>query len=125
MAAASPGPLVQPQPGLGTNGHVATVPASLKRPVRLLILLAAMSFGAWWLSDRLPSSFLPAEDQGVLMAMVTLSEGATTAQTQNIVAEVEDFLLNEETETVEAAFSATAQADLPWLISGLTSGASG
>ncbi|MDP3339232.1 efflux RND transporter permease subunit [Frigidibacter sp.] len=90
----------------GTDGYVATVAASLKRPFRLLILLGAMSFGAWWLYDRLPSSFLPAEDQGVLMAMVTLSDGATTAQTEAIVAEVEDFLLNEEADTVEAAFSA-------------------
>ncbi|MBZ4690960.1 MAG: transporter, hydrophobe/amphiphile efflux family [Cereibacter sp.] len=89
-----------------TDGYASAVAGSLKRPFRLLILLVALSGGAYLLYDRLPSSFLPQEDQGVLMAMVELDEGATTAQTEAVVEEIEAYLLEEESATVEAAFGA-------------------
>ncbi|MHC9235421.1 efflux RND transporter permease subunit [Pseudooceanicola sp. 502str34] len=88
-----------------TKGYTATVSRFLRRPAVMLLVLAAIGVGAWGIMTRLPSSFLPEEDQGVLMSMVTLTEGSTTAQTQAVVEEIEDYLLTEESDTVEAVFA--------------------
>ena len=89
-----------------TGGFASTVARFLRRPFRIFVVLAAIGFGAWWVYDRLPSSFLPTEDQGVLMAMIELPEHATTAQTAEAVETIETYLLTEEAETVDAVFAA-------------------
>ena len=89
-----------------TRGYGKTVGAFGRRPFRMLIVLLAVGYGAWLVYDRLPSSFLPTEDQGVLMAMVELPESATAAQTADAVAKIEDYLLTRETDTVDAVFAA-------------------
>ncbi|MBF6697439.1 multidrug efflux RND transporter permease subunit, partial [Acinetobacter baumannii] len=52
------------------------------------------------------SSFLPGEDQGVLMTQISLSEGSTAAQTEAVVEEVEEYLRTEEADAVESTFAA-------------------
>lgn len=54
---------------------------------------------------RLPSSFVPEEDQGVLMAMVQLPSGATIERTRKALDQLEDYFLNEEKGTVESVMS--------------------
>ena len=76
----------------------------------MAVLLAALSGGAFWLYQHLPSSFLPQEDQGVLMAQVRLSEGSTTAQTEAVVQEVETWLLEERGDVVASTYGALGQS---------------
>ena len=59
-------------------------------------VLAVISVAVWQLFTRMNSTFLPTEDQGVLMAQINLSEGSTTQQTLAVVEEIESYLLNEE-----------------------------
>ena len=94
--------------GLGrmTQGYGRAAGWTGRRPLRMGVLLLALSGGAWWLYDHLPSSFLPQEDQGVLMAQVRLSEGSTTAQTEAVVQEVEDWLLNSRGDVVASTYGA-------------------
>lgn len=54
-----------------------------------VLLVAAMAI----MFVRLPASFLPEEDQGVLLTMVQLPAGSTQEQTQDVVAQVNDFTL--------------------------------
>lgn len=54
---------------------------------------------------RLPSSFLPSEDQGVLLAQVELPAGASQQRTQNVLDEVSHYLLNNEKNNVASAFT--------------------
>ncbi|WP_108260132.1 efflux RND transporter permease subunit [Mangrovicoccus ximenensis] len=89
-----------------TGGYGRTVGRLAKRPFRMLVLLAATGFGAWWVYDRVPSSFLPTEDQGVLMAMITLPDSATTQQTADAVAQIESYMLGEQSDAVASVFSA-------------------
>nr|WP_111298563.1 efflux RND transporter permease subunit [Paracoccus saliphilus] len=89
-----------------TNGYVGTVTRLVKRPLRMLLVLVAIGFGVFALFDRLPGSFLPDEDQGVALVIIQGPDGSTTQQTQALVEKVEDYLLNEETETVESVFAA-------------------
>lgn len=89
-----------------TNGYAGAVGRLCRRPFRMLVVLAAVGLGIWWVYDRLPGSFLPVEDQGVLMAMVDLPRQATTAQTEEAVAAVETYLLTEEGAAVDSVFAA-------------------
>ncbi|MEI4471276.1 efflux RND transporter permease subunit [Frigidibacter sp. MR17.24] len=89
-----------------TRGYVGANRRILRRPVLGLVALAAIvgivvvSFG------RIPSSFLPQEDQGVLMVQIQLPEGATTTQTDSVVKKVEDYLLDKEGDAVQSTFAA-------------------
>lgn len=88
-----------------TNGYARTVGALGKVSLLALAIIAALGVCAGLMVQRLPSSFLPQEDQGVLMAMVNLSEGTTTAQTAQVVEQIETYLRTEESEAVESSFA--------------------
>ncbi|PWE26876.1 hydrophobe/amphiphile efflux-1 family RND transporter [Pararhodobacter marinus] len=87
-------------------GYAAGVRASMKVPALMVLVLAGVLGGAWWVNERLTSSFIPAEDQGVLMTIISLDEGATAQQTLSVVERVEAFLLTEESEAVASTFAA-------------------
>ncbi|MEO1909990.1 MAG: efflux RND transporter permease subunit [Paracoccus sp. (in: a-proteobacteria)] len=89
-----------------TNGYAGVVGRLIKRPFRMLIVLAVIGAGVVALYDRLPGSFLPDEDQGVALVIIQGPDGSTTQQTQALVEKVENYLLNEESETVESVFAA-------------------
>ncbi|WP_376873509.1 efflux RND transporter permease subunit [Albirhodobacter sp. R86504] len=88
-----------------TNGYGGAVTRLARRPLRVLIVLAGVVFASWWVYDRLPSSFLPTEDQGVLMTIIELPQGSTVQQTERAVASLENHMLTEETEMVQSVFS--------------------
>ncbi|WP_163579916.1 efflux RND transporter permease subunit, partial [Klebsiella pneumoniae] len=54
---------------------------------------------------RLPSSFLPDEDQGILLTMVQLPAGATESRTNKVLEEVSDYFLNKEKDNVVSVFT--------------------
>ena len=88
-----------------TAGYGGTVARLGRRPFRGLVVLFAVGVAAWWVYDRLPTSFLPTEDQGVLMTIVELPKGSTTQQTEHAVAALETHLLKTEADMVENVFS--------------------
>jgi multidrug efflux pump len=57
------------------------------------------------LFTRIPKSFLPDEDQGILFAQVTTPPGATTERAEKVLAEVTDYFLNDEKQAVDGAFT--------------------
>ena len=68
----------------------------LSRPVRFGLAYAAVIAAVALLFVRLPSSFLPEEDQGSFNAMVILPQGATQAETRKLVLEVENYMMKHE-----------------------------
>jgi len=54
---------------------------------------------------RLPTAFLPEEDQGQIITLVQLPPGATEERTQAVLKQVSDHYLNEEKDSVEAVFT--------------------
>ncbi len=88
------------------DGYMSAVTRLVKRPLRMLLVLVAIGFGVMTLFDRLPGSFLPDEDQGVALAIIQGPDGSTTQQTQALVERVEQYLLTQETDTVESVFAA-------------------
>ncbi|MCB5208163.1 efflux RND transporter permease subunit [Methylovorus mays] len=54
---------------------------------------------------RLPSSFLPDEDQGILFTQVILPAGGTTERTQAVLKQVERHFLEDQKEAVKSVFT--------------------
>ncbi|WP_052041769.1 efflux RND transporter permease subunit [Paracoccus sphaerophysae] len=89
-----------------TDWYARVVAATVRRPFLVLLALALISVGVWQLFTRMNSTFLPTEDQGVVMAQVNLSEGTTAQQTRAVVEDMENYLLNDEREVVASTFGA-------------------
>ncbi|MGM4911676.1 efflux RND transporter permease subunit [Rhizobium sp. 768_B6_N1_8] len=89
-----------------TNGYVRTIGYLLKRPIRVMLVFLLVGVGCAYLFSRLPSSFLPQEDQGVLLTIVTTPPGSTTQQTQAVVEKVEKYFRENEKDAVDSVFGA-------------------
>ena len=55
---------------------------------------------------RLPTAFLPEEDQGMLITLVQLPVGSTQEQTVEVLKKIEDHFLDNESDSVESMFAA-------------------
>lgn len=89
-----------------TRGYGRISGLAMRHPLMVLLLLLGISFGAFQLFRALPSSFVPQEDQGVMMVNLRLAEGSTTAQTQAVAEEVYAWLVEEQGDTVASAMTA-------------------
>ena len=77
----------------------------LRSTGRYLVLYLIIVVGMAWLFVRLPSSFLPDEDQGVFLSMAQLPAGATQERTQKVLDEMTDYYLTKEKNNVESVFA--------------------
>ncbi len=73
----------------------------VRRSGRLMILYAVLVVGLCFLFLRLPTGFLPDEDQGMLFAQVQLPTGSTQEASMAIMQQVEQYFLEEEKNAVE------------------------
>ena len=67
----------------------------LGRAGRLMVVYLALGLVVAWMYQRLPTSFLPQEDQGTILVNMQLPPGATLDRTQAVVEQVEDYLLKQ------------------------------
>jgi len=67
----------------------------LPRAARYLVIYLAIVAGAVWVYLRLPTSFLPNEDQGTMLVNVQLPPGATQERTRAVMEQVEGFILKQ------------------------------
>ena len=70
-----------------------------------MLMFVIVLGGCAWIFSRLPSSFLPQEDQGVLMTIVQLPNGATTARTEEVIHKIEDYYLEKEKDAIQDVFA--------------------
>ncbi|MEZ2133021.1 MULTISPECIES: efflux RND transporter permease subunit [unclassified Sinorhizobium] len=89
-----------------TKGYVRSIAYLLKRPIRVMVLFLLVGVGCAYMFNRLPSSFLPQEDQGVLLTIITTPPGSTTQQTQAVVEKVERYYRDNEKDAVLSVFGA-------------------
>lgn len=59
-----------------------------------------------YLFTRVPTTFLPDEDQAVMMMQLTLPSNASAERTQKVLAEMGHYLLTEEKDVVDSVFTA-------------------
>ncbi|WP_136621710.1 MULTISPECIES: efflux RND transporter permease subunit [Mesorhizobium] len=79
----------------------------INRSWRFLVVFLAIVVAVGWMFARLPSSFLPEEDQGILITSVQLPVGATQDRTERVLAQVTDHYLKEEKDAVDGVFTAS------------------
>jgi len=77
------------------KGYESWVARLLKRAGRYLIVYAAIVGVVVFTFLRLPSSFLPDEDQGNVIVNVQLPPGATQERTRSVIEQVEGFMLKQ------------------------------
>ncbi len=88
-----------------TNHYTDSIGHILNSTGRYLIIYLLIVVGMALLFIRLPSSFLPSEDQGVFLNMVQLPAGATQERTQKILDQVTDYYLKNEKDNVVSVFT--------------------
>ena len=76
-----------------------------KAPYLLAYLLIVV--GMVVLFTRIPTAFLPEEDQGVLFAQVQTPAGSSAGRTQAVVDQMRSYLLEDEGDTVSSVFTVT------------------
>jgi len=77
------------------KGYEGVVARLLRRAPRTLVLYLAIGAAATVVYLRLPTSFLPNEDQGTMLVNVQLPPGATQARTLAVMEQVEGFMLKQ------------------------------
>jgi len=77
-----------------TRGFGYAVTLVIKRMIMAFIVLAVLVYAIIHLFKVLPTSFVPNEDQGYVMAMVIMPDAASLNRTQNVADRVDKILKN-------------------------------
>src|SRR5690554_3557315 len=78
-----------------TNRYEGWVRRSLKRTARIMLVYLILVAALGWLYVRLPTAFLPEEDQGFVLANIELPAGSTANRTQETIRKVEQYFFNQ------------------------------
>jgi len=78
-----------------THGYESWAARLVRRGGRTLVIYAVIVGAVGWMYVRMPTSFLPDEDQGSLITLVQLPAGATAQRTEAVMKQVEDFYLKQ------------------------------
>ena len=73
------------------NGHVGS---AVRHAPRWMLAFALVTVLAGFLYTRVPTSFVPDEDQGFMLAVVSLPPGATLQRTNQVMTEIRDKLVH-------------------------------
>ena len=84
---------------------VRQVGRSLSRRLRYLLVFLLISIGLGLLFMRMPTSYLPEEDQGILLSQILMPTGATMEQTEAVADEVQRYFQENEKEAVESCMT--------------------
>jgi len=78
--------------GKATHGYVNWSRLAIRKSFLSFGLLAALAVGAGLFGSRLPSGFLPEEDQGYIYLALQLPDAASLERTDQACRKIEDFL---------------------------------
>jgi HAE1 family hydrophobic/amphiphilic exporter-1 len=89
------------------NSYVAMVGKILVQRVRWIAVFVLLIALAGFLFVRMPTAYLPNEDQGLLLTSVELPVGSTLEQTNEVMESIRDYFLKEENATIESIMTAS------------------
>ncbi len=87
------------------HNYEGIVGRSFGKPVRYLVIYGSIVAAMIFVFLHLPTSFLPDEDQGFIICQVQLPAGATQERTIQVMRQMEQHFLKEETKTVEGVIT--------------------
>lgn len=76
-----------------TDVYTGGVSRILRRTGRFMLIYGVLLVGVGFLFAKLPSSFLPVEDQGFLITNIQLPPGASGNRTEAVITTVEEFYM--------------------------------
>jgi hydrophobe/amphiphile efflux-1 (HAE1) family protein len=83
--------------------YVRLVGHSFSRAIRYILLYCVIVATVGYLFHRMPTSYIPDEDQGILIVQATLPPGSSTLeQTQAVMSKVRSYFLEQEKDAVES-----------------------
>jgi HAE1 family hydrophobic/amphiphilic exporter-1 len=82
--------------------YVRWVGRMLAKKLRYLFLFVLIVGAMGYLFQRMPTSYIPDEDQGILMVMAMLPSGSTLEQTEKVINKVRDHFLEKEKDGVDS-----------------------
>jgi multidrug efflux pump len=91
----------------GRNKYMGGVRHIIHRFGRWLLIYGALIVAVGFVFMRLPTGFLPDEDQGVAYIQVQTPLGATQGRTQKVLDDVSNYILHEEADAVAATLEVT------------------
>jgi hydrophobe/amphiphile efflux-1 (HAE1) family protein len=98
--------------------YVKMVRHSFSKKIRYVLIYLIIVGSLGFLFMKMPTAYLPDEDQGSLMAQVSLPTGSTMEQTKEIMNQVQDYFKTREKDAVNscmaiagAGFSGAAQSN--------------
>lgn len=74
-----------------TNGYMSVVGKSLRHLGTMMMLFVLLVVLLGWAYMRMPSAFLPEEDQGYVITNIELPAGSSVNRTQSIISQVEHY----------------------------------
>ncbi|MHC1713691.1 MAG: efflux RND transporter permease subunit [Solidesulfovibrio sp.] len=86
------------------QGGVARLLGARKRGMAAFLVIVAMLAV---LFPKIPTSFLPDEDQGTMLVQVQMPPNTSAERTQAVLSQVSDYLLNDEGYAVESVMAVT------------------
>jgi HAE1 family hydrophobic/amphiphilic exporter-1 len=78
--------------GSVTRGYVSLSRVAIRKAVLSFALLLVFAIGAGFFGKRLPSGFLPEEDQGYVFLALQLPDASSLERTDQVCHKIEDFL---------------------------------
>ena len=82
-----------------------TVARMLGKKVRYLVIYLVLVAALVFLFQRMPTAYLPQEDQGIMYIQAMLPAGSTLEQTKQVLDQVRSHFLEDEKAAVEAMFT--------------------
>ncbi len=79
--------------GRATDGYVRASGAILRKSAIAVVALLAFGVAGFWIGGKLPTSFVPDEDQGYFYMNVQLPNAASLQRTQEVVSKIDKILL--------------------------------
>jgi multidrug efflux pump len=87
------------------NKYEGIVGRSFGKPVRYLLVYGIIVAAMVFFFLKLPTSFLPDEDQGFIICQVQLPAGATQERTTQVIRQLEQHFLEKESKTVQGVIT--------------------
>jgi multidrug efflux pump subunit AcrB len=85
--------------------YVRAVERSFSRKLRYFVIYILIVVAVGILFLRLPTSYIPDEDQGILLSQIMLPTGSTLEQTKKVVNDVQRHFLENEKEAVDSGMT--------------------
>lgn len=89
----------------GRSFYVGTSGGMMNRAKRYFAVYIVLVGGLFFIFSRIPTSFLPNEDQGIMYIMVSAPPGTSAGTTLDSVKEIENYFLTAEEKNIDHLFT--------------------